>query len=443
MLNSLFGSWFDSTHVLISNNQNLTLMGDANFQENGRLCLTTTSSSLPHSSSIGVGRAIYSHPIMFRNISSKSTASFLSKFTFTIKPNFISFPPLFGDGLTFIITSNSSIPGDGFGYMGLSNQSCQEHGMFIAVEFDTRFDPSLQDISDNHIGIDINSVFSYPTMDSTPMGFDLKNGKRTTVWIEYLDVENVFNVWLSYNDSKSSRPTLATRMDLSNYIDELMFIGFSASGERGTAEHIIHNWEFETYFPPFHSVHTSVKGGRLENDGDVSSLSFEVGLVVMLLVIAEVTLLVRLMLSMAPILLSAIYKLTPHQSANQTTSPLTTNGPAAPSQNRTIRARKAAKPDIVKESVSQEGELEMDQESSIDVDDNEFVAKNVIGEAASLEVLRPSDAPEEMSQLEYRHNQLKNASNMPVTKSTRKHFSAEACKFNERRMNLSKRFHNA
>ncbi|XP_026431939.1 L-type lectin-domain containing receptor kinase S.6-like [Papaver somniferum] len=276
-------------------------MGDAHFQENSRLCLTFTSSSPPPSSSIGVGRAIYRHPILFRNISSKSTASFLCKFTFTITPNFISVPPLFGDGFTFIITSKSNTLGEGFGFMGLSNQSNKEHGMYIAVEFDTRFDHNLGDISDNHIGIDVNSVFTYPTMDSTPLGFDLKNGKRTTVWIGYQDEEKVLNVWLIYNDSRNSRPTLAARMDLSIYINELMF-------------------------------ETRVKGGRLEKDGDVSSSSFEVGLVVMLLVTAA--LLVKLISSMGLVLRSAIYKLV-HQSANQTASSLTTNTPVVAAKNPT------------------------------------------------------------------------------------------------------------
>lgn len=37
--------------------------------------------------------------------------------------------------------------------MGIWNQTTQEKGFYIAVEFDTSFDPILEDISDNHIGV--------------------------------------------------------------------------------------------------------------------------------------------------------------------------------------------------------------------------------------------------------------------------------------------------
>ncbi|KAI3915548.1 hypothetical protein MKW92_023857 [Papaver armeniacum] len=74
--------------------------------------------------------------------------------------------------------------------MGLSNKSSQDQGIYIAVEFDTCFDPTLEDISDNHIGIDVSSVLSYPIVDSTPTGFSLKNVSKTTIWIEYSDPEN-------------------------------------------------------------------------------------------------------------------------------------------------------------------------------------------------------------------------------------------------------------
>ncbi|KAI3921803.1 hypothetical protein MKX01_005492 [Papaver californicum] len=242
---------------------NITLLGDAYFQENGRICLTSSS---PPSSSIGVGRALYSHPIRFLDPSTNSNASFISRFSFYVTPfsDSPSSPTLFGDGLTFIITSNPYTVGNGFGYMGLSNQTSQEDGMYIAVEFDTSFDPNLEDISDNHIGIDINSVISFASVDSTSMGFDLKNGKRTTVWVEYIDSKKMVKVWLSYTKSRTIRPILATHIDLSMYLEEFMFIGFSASnGKGGSAQHVVEKWRFRTYgfLPSTNSFDTRVEGG--------------------------------------------------------------------------------------------------------------------------------------------------------------------------------------
>ncbi|KAI3832991.1 hypothetical protein MKW98_025875 [Papaver atlanticum] len=208
----------------------ITLLGDAYFQENGAIFLT---SSLPSS----VGRAIYNHPIRLRLSSWNSTASFVSSFTFLITPTFnsdsSSSPPLIGDGLTFVITDQPNI----------------EKGMYIVVEFGTSFDSSLEDIGDNHIGINVNLVLSVESVNSsTTMGFVLKNGKRTTGWIEYDDSEKILKVWLSYTNSKPVQPIHATRCDLSNvsmYLDEFMFVGFTASNRKGTsAKHVIENWVF-------------------------------------------------------------------------------------------------------------------------------------------------------------------------------------------------------
>ncbi|RZC67549.1 hypothetical protein C5167_011238 [Papaver somniferum] len=245
---------------------NITLLGDAYFQENGRICLTPYSPSPSPSSSIGVGRALYNHPIRFLDPSTNSNASFICRFSFYITPfsDSSSSPPLFGDGLTFIITSKKYILGSGFGYMGLSNETSQEEGgMYIAVEFDPSFDPALEDISDNHIGIDINSAMSFASVDSTSMGFDLKNGKRTTVWIEYIDSKKMVKVWLSYTKSRTIRPILATHIDLSMYLEEFMFIGFSASNGKGSAQHVVEKWRFRTYgfLPSVNSFDTRVEGG--------------------------------------------------------------------------------------------------------------------------------------------------------------------------------------
>jgi len=40
------------------------------------------------------------------------------------------------------------------------------------------FYPSLGDINRNHIGIDINNVRSFASVDAASMGIDLKSGKR-------------------------------------------------------------------------------------------------------------------------------------------------------------------------------------------------------------------------------------------------------------------------
>ncbi|XP_026439755.1 L-type lectin-domain containing receptor kinase S.6-like [Papaver somniferum] len=159
-----FDSVFDNVSI-----DDIILVGDSRFQENGLISLTSTSS--PSSS----GRALYGHPIRFRNHSTNFTASFISKFSFTISPDSSYSPPLFGDGLTFIITSNPEIVGNDFGYMGIWNQTTQEKGFYIAVEFDTSFDPILEDIN-APVVLSTNPPDMVDSKTSTSFGFDQVHG---------------------------------------------------------------------------------------------------------------------------------------------------------------------------------------------------------------------------------------------------------------------------
>ncbi|XP_026439654.1 L-type lectin-domain containing receptor kinase S.6-like [Papaver somniferum] len=190
---------------------------DAYFQENGRICLTpySPSQSPSPSSSIGEGRALHNHPIRFLDPCTNSNASFICRFSFYI---------------TSFSGSSSSSP---------------------------------LDISDDHIGVDINSVMSFTPVDSTLMGFDSKNGKRKTVWIEYIDSKKMVKVWVSYTKSRTIRPILATHIDLSMCLDGFMFIGFSASNGEGSAQLVVAKWRFRTYgfLPSSNSSDTRVEGG--------------------------------------------------------------------------------------------------------------------------------------------------------------------------------------
>lgn len=100
-----------------------------------------------------MGRAFYVYPIRFLDSETNSTASFSCRFSFSKLSS-----PLCpsGDGIAFLITSNA----DSFrpGYMGLPELALDGEDSFIAVEFDTSFDPSLVDINGNHIGIDVNHI---------------------------------------------------------------------------------------------------------------------------------------------------------------------------------------------------------------------------------------------------------------------------------------------
>ncbi|XP_034676016.1 L-type lectin-domain containing receptor kinase S.6 [Vitis riparia] len=236
---------------------NVTLFGDAFFINNS-ISLTRelncfSSSSTPtaaapiaassSSSSSGVGRALYVHPIRFLDSRTNTPASFSSRFSFSIIPS-----PLcrFGDGMAFLITSNGGYFSLSDGYLGLP-EPLSTQDSFVAIEFDTSFDPSLGDINGNHVGIDVNTIVSFASVDSVSQGIDLKSGKEMTAWIEYRDAEKIIRVWVGNSPVRPPRPLLVAQIDLSRHFKEFMHVGFSASNGPGSAGHIVNRWRFKTF----------------------------------------------------------------------------------------------------------------------------------------------------------------------------------------------------
>ncbi|KAL5779191.1 hypothetical protein ACOSQ2_009928 [Xanthoceras sorbifolium] len=238
---------------------NVTLYGDAHFRNNAIsltqefTCLSTSSSSSSSStssSSSGVGRALYVYPIRFLDTTTNTTASFSCRFSFSILSS-----PLcpFGDGFTFLITSNADSFSHSIGYMGLPATALSPEDSFFAVEFDTSYDPSLGDINGNHIGIDVKSVISFASVDVESRGIDLKSGRQITAWIEYRDALKLIRVWAGYSQIRPTNPVLVAQVDLSKQFKEYMHVGFSAANGQGSAIHIVDRWRFKT-FAPYPSV---------------------------------------------------------------------------------------------------------------------------------------------------------------------------------------------
>lgn len=131
--------------------------------------------------------------------------------------------------------------------MGLPDPALDPLGSFVAVEFDTAFDPSHGDINDNHVGIDVNSIVSVASVDAISKGIDLKSGKEMMVWIEYSDVLKLIRVWVGYSRVKPKSPVLSAQVDLAGKFREYMHVGFSASNALGSAFHIVERWKFRTF----------------------------------------------------------------------------------------------------------------------------------------------------------------------------------------------------
>ena len=234
------------------NNRNITLFGDAFFQNTSisltqelTSCLSSSPSSSSSSSSIyGVGGAFYATPIRFLDSETNATASFSSAFSFSIAPS-----PLCssGDGIAFLIAPNADSFSSAKGHIGLPRPAFDFQDSFFAVEYDTSFDPLLGDINGNHIGIDVNTVVSVTSVDVVSRGVDLKSGKLIRTWVEYRDSMKMIRVWVGYSPVRPPNPVLVARIDLSKLLKEFMYVGFSGSNGQGSALHVVDKWRFKTF----------------------------------------------------------------------------------------------------------------------------------------------------------------------------------------------------
>ncbi|RAL48125.1 hypothetical protein DM860_005549 [Cuscuta australis] len=231
----------DAADPFSPSTSNITLMGDAYFS-NGAIALThgLNCTTPPDAALSGVGRAFYATPFRFLDSVTNSAVSFYCSFSFTITP-YCSF----GDGLALLITANTAAFSSFDGFMGLPSSD----NTFLAVEFDTSFDPFLEDLNDNHVGIDLNGVKSMASVDVVPRGVDLKSGREMTAWIQYIDQERAMKVWVGYNSEiRPPDPILESQIDLSHEFKEYMHVGFAAANGKGSsAVHSIQHWKFKTF----------------------------------------------------------------------------------------------------------------------------------------------------------------------------------------------------
>lgn len=126
----------------------------------------------------------------------------------------------------------------------------------FGVEFDVFKNEEFNDINDNHVGIDVNSLKS---MEAHEAGYwpDDSNGKDEKLFkkIKLNSGEN-YQVWIDYNDSlisvtmvkagmkRPKSPLLSLRYNLSEVFEDEMYIGFTSSTGALVQSHKILAWSF-------------------------------------------------------------------------------------------------------------------------------------------------------------------------------------------------------
>ncbi|XP_022573287.2 L-type lectin-domain containing receptor kinase V.4-like isoform X1 [Brassica napus] len=237
--------------------------------------------SLTNTKKHAYGQAFDDEILTFKNNFTNGTVpSFSVSFFFAIVPEH---KHKGSHGMAFVISPTRGTPGASADqYLGIFNKSNNGNisNHIIAVELDIHKDEEFGDVDDNHVGININGMES---IDSHPAGYydqdgqfrniSLISGKLLRVTILYSQENKQLNVTLSSPEEAyhPDKPLLSLNKDLSPYVLEKMYVGFSASTGLVGAMHYMWNWFF-TYglsvheldfpiptFPPYPNPKSQVK----------------------------------------------------------------------------------------------------------------------------------------------------------------------------------------
>ncbi|CAN6852170.1 unnamed protein product [Brassica oleracea var. botrytis] len=227
-------------------NELLYAAGSANLNSNGLFRISNSTSQT-------MGQVFYNSPVQFKGSANGSVHSFSSTFVFAIVTRYKTTS---GNGMAFVLSPTRDFSNaDATQYLGIFNTTTNRDpkSHIVAVELDTVQSAEFDDIDNNHVGIDINSLTSetaasagYFQDDGTFRNLSLTSGDPMQLWVEYDSKQNLLNVTLHpIRVPKPKVPLLSLQRDLSPYLLEYMYIGFSSATGQLTASHYILGWTFK------------------------------------------------------------------------------------------------------------------------------------------------------------------------------------------------------
>ncbi|XP_052204603.1 L-type lectin-domain containing receptor kinase IX.1-like isoform X2 [Diospyros lotus] len=274
-------------------NVNITLYGDAYISDQG---IQVTSDERRTDRRSRGGRAVYKEPLQLWDKASGNLTDFSTYFAFVIDSSGSSD---YADGLAFFLAPTVDSPNNitTGGAMGLPihPDTIQPLCPFLAVEFDTYYNPPWDPVtgSKTHVGININSLTSNVTQEWFS---NITGGATNEAWITYNSSSKHLSVVFSTSPVNNTRVErgLNFLVDLRDYLPEQVAIGFSASTGSFFEKNNVKSWNFSSSLvvpdktassPGPSAVSPTEKGGGTSNKkGLVVGLS--VGLPALVLVLA-------------------------------------------------------------------------------------------------------------------------------------------------------------
>eukprot|EP01018_Ginkgo_biloba_P012307 Gb_07240 [translate_table: standard] len=220
----------------------LKAIGNASI-EDGMLQLTSNKSGAGVAQS--AGRVLRSEPVKMWDRSTGLIASFTTKFNFSVH---VFNPESYGDGFAFGLFPNQIMPNNSQGeYLGLYDPNAAKPYYVVGIEFDL-FKNELFDPDSNHVGLDINNVSSACTSVLINYGVRLKAGNPINVQIDYNGKTRLISVYVinaSLGDPLNNL-VLSCNVNLSKFVKEDVYVGFSAATGGSEELHTIYSWSFQT-----------------------------------------------------------------------------------------------------------------------------------------------------------------------------------------------------
>ena len=229
---------------------NLTLDGTAAVTADGFLRLTNGTTLLK-------GHAFYPSPLRFRRdaASGGGARSFSAAFVFGIASEYAD---LSSPGLAFVVAKSKDFSAAlQSQYMGLANAANNGNATnhFLAVELDTIVNAEFGDMSNNHVGINVNGLVSrvadnagyYEDGTGAFRNMSLLNRTAAQVWVDFDARASLVNVTMAPLElPKPRKPLLSTAVNLSAIIEgEEAFVGFSSSTGVVSSRHYVLAWSFK------------------------------------------------------------------------------------------------------------------------------------------------------------------------------------------------------